>query len=545
MSFSIEQTFGPWAVGIVTEGAITFRTLQASDGETPAPGSSPTVFAIQPDYHWHPNTASQTLGAGNRIITETAIHGPSNIAEPSSGAGAFLVTDPIDGIKEWLFNGNTTSLVADNNLIVADTRQVTWAIVARVYRQREDQSSMIAPRFFTYTSPTVNTVPTSATTFMRTLKADTNAIPSLQGAQAPLTWNTNAANAWQVVPGCQWQVIIVSCRTTANGGTRLVIDNMVCDVAQTASFLNTIGAVFGGRSTASNSSAVTVSANNAMSIREAMCWNRSLTNAEVDAIRLACQDNHAILNQIGCIFSPGDSITEGVATGDLPINSANCSAYFGSIAAQCVQPQQNLWPKGYRVINVGVAGTTISGLNSRKDSTYGWASSYGLFQGGENIAVVQTGANDWGGAGTAASVYTAIKETIDSANKGVPDSTGLFQRGIKCALVSNIGDTNGTRQAKIEAYRALIMDSGTLGPSADLLTATRSGPGGTFEGMLTIVPASEIVWNGYTPFKSGANVTQAIADGLYSTDGQHPSLLGNTVLAGGGSTPAYAYGAVR
>ncbi|QGP79988.1 SGNH/GDSL hydrolase family protein [Sphingobium sp. CAP-1] len=524
--------------------SLSLTALRASGGTptpTPTPGASATTFALAPAVHYHPASQSATLDGSSRLVSLADMQGLAALAAISGTTAPKQMTDGL-GRKFLRFNGAEAAAIA--NALVLNNRQFTAMLVGRAHHGR-NTLQFLNPRFATYTSASVNTRANSSIGYMRGTVTSSSA-PFLQ-AGSP-AGSTNATDAYKVVPGCQMQVMTVASRTTANGGTRLMINNDICDVAQqTTSVTGYIGAVVGAQAaSADNTETPVTSVNNTFDLYELILWSGELTNAQVVAAAAAAVSNYAIAQLESQLVLAGDSITDGIAT-----SLATSPAYCGNVASYLTDPGAEQIPSNVRVINHGESGNQISHLVTKRDATN---SVFGAkYPGGatKNIVAVQIGRNDMSqslGQQNSAMFYASLVALINTA------STGYLQRGWKVVEVANIaGPTTAvttnviagedTIQKRIEAVRILVADTTNHVPNATFLTDCLAGTGQTYDGLLSVLHLYDVTVGGDTKFKTAADA-QDTASGYYDSDFTHLRAEGCQLMATGGDTPAYGYGAI-
>ena len=69
----------------------------------------------------------------------------------------------------------------------------------------------------------------------------------------------------------------------------------------------------------------------------------------------------------------------------------------------------------------------------------------------------------------------------------------------------------------------------------------QTGAGQTFEGLVSLLPVSEITLAGDTKFKTNADALDTGA-GYYSSDQTHLTVAGIDLMVGGGDNAAWGYG---
>lgn len=548
-----DETAGGLNITVTDDDGLT-ASLGVFDIDVTAatvPGQSPTTFSTTPAVHYHPNSQSGGAGYtkdGNQV---TACPSLGSLAAAMSGIGVGGVTigpreltDAL-GRKFWRFNGAEYAIIA-NALVMASSRGFSVVMVGRTHHQRNTQM-YLNPRYATFTDGANNTFPGSAVGWLRGTVVSGQSAPFLQGGSPQAS--ANATDCYKVIPGCQLHVAGIASRTTANGGTRLFMNNDTCDTAQQTSLVtNYVGALIGAQSTgANNTEAVTTSVNNTFDIYELAIWQGELSNATANANQAAAVTNYAVTALTRQVVLEGDSITDGVHTPQ-PVTPA----WAGGIGSQMSEPGSSWVPADTRVINMGASGNQTSHIATKRDGTNAIYSA-GKYPGGHanNIIALQIGRNDAGvqgpaGTGVPSTIYAAIVALWNTT------TTGFLQRGWSGFQMGNIAsstsgitgsppDAPATVQGRIEALRALLF-TGT-GPNATFLSDTLTGVGQTYEGRLGCIPVHEITVSGDTAFKTSTDASD-VAAGWYDSSPTHLVVAGIGVMLSGGDNPAYGYGAV-
>ena len=504
----------------------TRSRFPAASGGTPAPtpGVNATAFSTAPTWHFHPNSQTATLGANDRVESCPDLRGAHPLTAPA-GVGPFQLTDDL-GRKFWRFNGTEWAAIA-NSFTLASIRGFTVVCIMRVPHQRNSYN-VLMPRYATFTSDTVNTRAANGVGYMRGVVAS-NGAPFLAAstASASQTAAANATDAWKAIPSCELHLSAVASRTTANGAVRFYHGTQTCDVAQQVTAVtNYVGALLGASAASvDNTTAVVTSVNNAFDIYEIAFFAGELGNATTDALVAQAFANYGLTNFTNQIVCEGDSITDGIATA-LPVSPA----LHGAIGSRLTMPGASLVPASTRVINMGISGDQVTNLITKRDSATSW-SSLGRIPGAASLnkLFVQIGRNDMSAGALSGDDFYTLR-AVPYLNTA---STGVLQRGWKVFFASNISTSSGTVQARIEAFRARILDGTTLGALAAFLTDCDAGPGGTYDGMLQVVPLSEITVASDTKFKTSADASDT-ASGYYDSDGTHLRVAGVDLMISGG-----------
>lgn len=507
---------------------------------TPAPGTSATTFAALPAVHYHPHSQSVVVDGSDRLTSCPDRRGLAQLLAVAGATAPKQLTDAL-GRKFLRFNGSEAAAI-ENALTVASNRGYMALLVARVHHHKST-CQMLNPRFAAYTSPTVNTQANSSIGYLRATSTADSA-PFLQGG-APAA-STNAADCYKAIPGAQLQVIAIASRVTASGGTRCYINNDTCDVAQqTTAVSNYIGAVVGGTRGASNTENLTTSVDNVFDLYELAFWNTGPLNADSDAAVAAAVINYGVAQLDTNYVLEGDSITDGIATAlsESPVGAKG-------LGSRLTEPGASLVAANVRVLNQASSGAQTSTLVTRRDAVNSIFAS-GRYPGGaaKNIVAVQIGRNDVSesaGKKNSATLYADIVALINTA------TTGYLQRGWKVVQVANIAGpatavtTNvspageNTIQLRIEGLRAKLMSAAAIHPT--FAADTLSGAGQAYDGLVSVLPVSEITVSGDTKFNTAADANDFTTGIYYDNDQTHLRVAGIDLMASGGDTPAYGYG---
>ena len=313
-----------------------------------------------------------------------------------------------------------------------------------------------------------------------------------------------------MVAGSQMQVLGAASRVTAQGGTSLWINTKRASVAQgSVAALSLVGAEIGRYAFSPGASG----AWGAFDLYELVVYNAAVSNANGDAIQSALMTAHSIVDFSNTLVLEGDSIMQGTGLVTSGINAAMV----------LTNPGAAIIPANWRVVNMGMSGNQVAELLAKRDDANGWPSAF--LAGGQNVLAFEIGRNDFGtGAQTAAQHYTSVTAYLNTT------TTGVLQRGWTVRQMANIAGS-GAIQTQVAPYRALIRN-------AQYLTDTQTQSGGSFDGKLSIVSTDLIEDGGAgTVFEiesDAANTT------YYAGDNTHPTVLGATVRANGGTTPAYS-----
>ncbi len=515
------------------------------------PGVAATTFPTLPTCHFHPNQQAGAVTKSGSIITACpdlrGLAALSGLSSTGSVVGPEERTDLL-GRKFWRFNGPQYALLA-NDLNALANRGYMIAMVMRFPHGR-NTTPFANFRYAAYTSDTVNTVANASIGCMRATVTSNSAAGLTSSSPTALS---NVTNGYKALPGCQMQVIGVASRTTANGGIRYYVNNDTCDVAQaTSSVTGYLGLILHGTGTASNSAAVTTQTNTAYDLYELAFWRAELNNAATDPCIAAMVTNFNIPAITQQLLLEGDSITDAIAT-TLPTSPA----FSGNVGVWLTEPGAELVAAGTRVINLGISGAQTSNIITRRDATNAYASW--LIPGGpsKNKVALQIGRNDIrdvpGSQKNSGMLYADVVPIWNTV------TTGYLQRGWSGVQVANIAATTAavtvnvsppsenTLQKRIEGFRDLIADVPNKTPNPTFLTDTLTNSGQTYEGLLDVLHLYALDEDGNQWFfdaVTAADYANAIPPGPYDSDATHLVSEGCRLMATGGDTPQYGYGAI-
>lgn len=499
-----------------------------------------TVFGAAPSVHYHFNSQAVAVDGNGRLTSCPDRQGLAQLLAVAGTTAPKLLADGL-GRKFLRFNGGEAAII-QNALTIAGQRGFTAIALARVHQSKQ-ANRILVPRFLSYASATVNTAAPENGSMIRPVNFATNAVAYLAANSSPQT-TANAADCGKVIPGVQLQVIGVASRTSANGGTRLYINNDKCDVGQSGLNNAVIGAVLGGRGASDNSEALSTGAGDLFDLYELAIWSSELANTTADALVAAAVSNWGIAPLDTNLIIEGDSISDGAAT-TLPVSPANC----GGLAARLTEPGAGLIPANVRVIELASVGHAVPQLVNRRDAT-NTVFGLGKYPGGaaKNVVAFQIGRNDMTQQdNTAAQHYANVVALINTA------TTGYLQRGWSVVVAGNVmaqagvlgtppdGATNVSQ--RIATYRTLVFDGTGLAINATFQNDVLAGAGQTFDGLVTVKPVHKITVGGDSKFETTTDVNDT-ASGYYDSDQTHLRVAGMDLMASGGDHPARGYAAI-
>lgn len=505
---------------------------------TPTPGAAATTFATPPSVHYHFDSQAVSVDGANRLTGCADIQGLANLLSVSGTTAPMLMTDALG--RDFLrFNGSEGAAIA-NALAIASNRSFMALMVGRSHHA-QGICHFLNPRFASYTSPTNNTQANSSIGYLKGV-VTSNSAPFLQ-AGSPAA-STNATDCYKVIPGAQMQVLAVASRTTANGGTRLYVNNDTCDVAQqSTSVTNYIGGLLGGTAGASNTETMSASSGSVFDLYELAIWTTGPNNTDAGAIVAAAVSNYALAQLDINLVLEGDSITYGATTtlAESPFRSKG-------LGSRLTEPGAGLIPANVRVLNLATTGNTAADLVTKRDAANAVFSA-GKYPGGasKNVVAFQVGRNDMAvTAGTAASHYANVVALIHTA------TTGYLERGWKVVAVGNIAgaaasitgspsDGPITLQQRIEAFRAMLFTGAAI--NATFAGDTLSASGQTYDGLVSALPLHLVTVAGDTKFSTSTDAGDTVS-GYYDSDSTHLRVAGADLMANGGDSAAYGYGAI-
>lgn len=511
------------------------------------PGASPTVFSVTPDVHYHPHSQSGGPGytkSGSQVTAcpdlgalSAAMNGLA--ADGSTVIGPTEITDGA-GIKAWKFENQQAATIS-NALSAIASRGYTVVAVVRMPHNKSTVN-FLNPRFAAYTDDSNNTAANGSIGLLRATSTSGSALFMQGGAPAA---STNATDCYKVIPGAQLHVQGIASRTTANGGTRLYMNNAVCDVAQqSTSVSGYLGGIIAGTVGASNTANIGTSTNNAFVLYELAIWRTGQLNAVSDVLTAAAVSNYNLADHFDMqIMADGDSILDGIPT-SLPTSPAYCQNWAMLIS----EPGTNYIPKTCRVNDVATSGNKITDLTARRDSVASWASALALMPGGpsKNQVFMMIGRNDLVVTATTAPILYASIVAYWHAT-----TVGLLERGWSGYQVGNIsGSTVSiagsppegaiTLQQRIVNLRALLLNGAGTGLNTTFLNDITAGPAQAFDGLMGALPFHKITVSGVTIF----DPADTGAGGYFDTDQTHLRVAGHQKMVDGGDTPQYGIASI-
>jgi len=420
--------------------------------------------------------------------------GLAEVIEGTSGAGPQAMTDAL-GHPFWRFEGSEYLTVAQD--LVLDTRQSAVFMVGRFHRV-----SNKCPVFSLGSQAAGNGANTLGAAFEASSLS--RSAPLLRAYSYPR--NANDTGAEWMVAGSQMQVTGMTGRTTANGATRLWVNDRSVQVAQPYNVTGITGAEIGryARTPGAAGSWGT------FDLYEMIVCDRALTDAEGDAMQAALMAHYAIPQITDQLVLEGDSIMQG--TGDVTTGQA--------ASMILTEPGRTHIGANWRVVNMGTSGNRVSHLEDKRDAAGSWTD---LTLPGRNVVAVEIGRNDFGGGGqTAAEHYANVTGYLTTSG------TGVLPRGWEVRMMANIASSPAL-QVEIDAFRAMLRDP-------QFLADTQSAVGQSYAGQVSIIATDLIAHAGQSVFATSANAADVT---YYAGDSTHPGPLGAQVRMTGGDTPGY------
>lgn len=498
-----------FAIG-TSQTALPVRRLPGGGGPapTPIPGAARPDFSptgLTPAFLFHPNTETGTTLASGEV---TAVAGMAGSPALQRGTTGPLERTDALGRKVWSFRGSDYLEALPANF-TSTPRAFTVVMVGRAH------SSGQAINFFGHSRLSDGVTVDSITGAMLATYG-TLGSPNYIRSTGLSSYNAGATALANMVVGQQMQVFGAAGRTTANGGTRYVMNQIGVNHSQPQNAnLDMKGFRLGGYEKSNG----TV---NQFDLYCAVGFTGELTDAQVDAVAALLVNHYAIPAVTRQIVMEGDSITYGL------------NLIYERPGMQISGPGGFL-PDDVRVLDIAQSGSQViaatNNLTSRRDSaTAPWWGC--LLPGGSanNLLYVQIGNNDFApGAGnrTAAAVYPDFVAYLNTA------TTGVLQRGFNVAVGINIGsNVDATLGQRLLDWRALLR-------AAQFDTDLGTNTGGAFAGRLTRVELPLVQVGAAFPFESPPTGATT-----YFSDGTHPTAAGALLMVGGGDTPQYGIGSL-
>lgn len=506
-----------FAIG-TSQTALPVRRRNGAGGPAPTPTPTPVAGAARPDFAalgltpaflFHPNSETGTSLSGAEV---TAVAGMAGSPALQRGAtGPLQRTDAL-GRKVWSFRGSDY-LEALPASFTSTPRAFTILMVGRAH------SIMANGNFFGHSYLNDGVTLDSITGAMLACYG-TNGAPNYIRSTGLSAYSAGATALAHMCIGQQMQLFGVAGRTTANGGTRFVMNTVAVNYSQPQNAnAGMKGFRIGGYAKSNG-------ATNTFDLYCAVAFNGELTDSQVNAVASYLTAHYAIPPVTRQVFIDGDSISfsAGSSGGSGPPYS------YERLGMQLCGPGGFL-PDDVRVLNAAASGSQVGNLVARRDAAIGNFSG-ALLPGGpaNNVYAFQIGNNDSSpslGNKEAAATYADIVALLNTP------STGLLQRGWSVASQINIGNTvNATLGQRLADLRVLLRD-------AQFLIETGTQPGGTFADRLRRIELPLVQVGGAFPFDSPASGAST-----YFYDGTHTTAAGALLLAGGGDTPQHGIGAL-
>lgn len=482
-------------------GLSPVRFAPLSGSSTPVPPPPPTVtFAtlpVAPAARWHAGQNGATV-SGGRVQSAPGLVGPA-VSAGAAGIGPQALEDLL-GRKFWRFQG-TEYLDVGAGLTFSNRAMAVFA-VGRILAGN-------TPVFGIGNRTGYGAGPTWVNTGGAALDSSTSGLTAPFLRSFSRTASGDSANGANVVAGQQMQVMGALARTTANGGTRLYINDRMANVSQSSIGANNVaGAEIGRRVDAPGSSGSWAQ----MDIYEIVVYDLTLSNAEGDSVAAALVAHWGIPAITSQVVLEGDSIMAGVG-----IASGNNTAQTLS------RPGAGFVPASARVVSTAISGSQVPDLVARRQSSNGWATA---MVGGTNTVVFEIGRNDLSGV-TAAQHYANVVAYLNTPG------TGVLQRGWHVRVMANIASSSSL-QSRIEDFRALLI-------APQFLNDVQAAPGQAFAGRVAVIRADLIT---KAPDGTVFATTADAVDGIYyQGDATHPTEAGMIARATGADTLEYGIAA--
>lgn len=453
---------------------------------------TPATLPVAPLMRWHPGASSVTETNG-RVTAASDLTGLGPLTGDAA-SGPLALTDAL-GRKFWRFNGS--ELLNIPNTFVGDNRSMAVFFVGRMHRP-------------TSRNPIVS---------MGNRAAGTNSdnpggeiLGSFVSSGHLSTLNSfgrlgrDTANAANMIPGAQLQVLGALCRPTGAGGYRLYVNTEAGDMGQNSIYRS---GYLGGEIGRYANAGSTAAGNWGMfDLYELILYDTRLTDAEGDATVAALTSDWAIPAVTNQFILEGDSIAQG--TGEV------VSGLSSGVVVSA--PGAGLVPDNWRVLNLGVSGNTINNLTNRRNAVAGWTA---YPRPGRNVMAFEIGRNDFATGVTATQHYANVVTYLSEAVAGV------LAKGWEVRVMANIA-TAPALQTEVETFRAMLRAPG-------FLTNCNAGPGQLYDGQLQVIDTDLIEHGGQPVF---ATADDTLDRDYYVGDRTHPTILGAEVRVTGGDTPA-------
>lgn len=482
--------------------------LPAGSGAAAAPGTARPDFSalgLTPAFLYHPHTETGTTLSSGEV---TAVAGMSGSPALQKGTTGPLERSDALGRKLWSFRGSDFLECLPANF-TSTPRAFTVILVGRAH------SGQATINYFGH-SYLSDGVTVDSITGAMLASYGTSGAPNYIRSTGLSSYSAGATALAHMCIGQQMQVFGAAGRTTANGGTRYLMNRVGVNHSQPQNAnANMKGFRIGGYAKSNGST-------NTFDCYCAVAFHGELTDAQCNAVMGYLADHYAIPDVTRQLILEGDSITFGIP-------NATIASYERPGMAVC--GPGGFLPDDVRVMNIAQSGSQTSNLVTRRDSaTGGWPGS--LLPGGaaNNRVYFQIGNNDCApGAGnkTAATTYADIVAYLNTA------STGVLQRGFSVAVGINIGSNVNT------TLRDRLLELRTLLRAGQFETDTATNAGGTYAGLLQRVELPLVQVGAAFPFESPPT-----GSSTYFWDGTHVTAAGSLLQASGGDTPQHGIGSL-
>lgn len=461
-------------------------------GGDPGTGPELTTLPLTPAARWHPDFSTVTLD-GTRVATATDLTGLAGVSA-GTGEGPVEMTDGL-GRKFWRFDGASFLTVADS--LVIGSRSMAVFMVGRFHRIG------VVSDVFSLGSATAGTA-SNANGSALLARRTNQGMPLLQGFSKPST--TNYPEPDMMVTGSQMQVVGMTGRANADGGSTLWVNDSRISAPQPLNRPGVAGAEIGRYAFAPGA------AGNwgAFDLYELVVCDTNLTDAEGDSLTSALMTGYNIPTITNQLVLDGDSITQG--TGEVtPALSA------GMILTDPGDPQIG---SSWRVVNLAASGSRMPNLLSRRDAALSWPDI--KVPGGQNVLAFEIGRNDM--SPTFATTPTELRNAVVAylTDDFGTTTNSVLDRGWDVRILANIASSIDY-EGVIGSFRSLIRD-----PSFAVAIGGQAS-------QVTIIDTDLITVSGDTVFANAADASDVT---YYAGDSTHPNIEGATARATGGDDPS-------
>lgn len=337
---------------------------------------------------------------------------------------------------------------------------------------------------------------------------------TMQGGAAKPSLTGQTTDSEACFAGAQLQVLTFAGRTTANGGSLILINN---EVVHQGAQANTAGGGDKGIEIGRHPTASPTGPGNwaLMDIYELVVIAGTVTNQQAADAAAALVAAYGIVPIEHTLIVDGASTFNGWSAGD-PLSEVERGDNICGVLSEPGGP--HALPANWRVIQQAVSGSTGIDLKTRRDA----AAAAGMEPraGGRNEVAWGFGFNDHGDGATGEDI---VQRTRDLLTDG---ADAYLVKGWKCYPGINPSVGNSAVTNTLDAARALMFGAA----QADFLDSVDAGASDTYEGMVEPWALHEWEVGGVAIFGSSGEAVNGIGT-YYANDSVHMTAEGCRQLA--------------